>query len=110
MLSLYCRTQTLCFVIICSAEDLLTLNSDKFRMVHKVDGNPQFDSRDWSMYSNILKLCYFFTSCKKCHDVILCIILSNCFTSTIIVMGLIYHIILLSSYPHFGSYSQKITP
>ena len=24
-------------------------------MVHKVDGNPQLDSRDWSMYSNILK-------------------------------------------------------
>ena len=24
-------------------------------MVYKVDGNPQIDSRDWSMYSNILK-------------------------------------------------------
>ena len=24
-------------------------------MVYKVDGNPQLDSRDWSMYSNILK-------------------------------------------------------
>ena len=23
-------------------------------MVYKVDGNPQLDSRDWSMYSNIL--------------------------------------------------------
>ena len=54
MLSLYCRTQNTCFVIICSAEDLLTLNSNKLRMVCKVDGNPQLDSRDWSMYSNIL--------------------------------------------------------
>ena len=42
--------------IICSAEDLFTLNSNKFRMVYKVDGNPQLDSRDWSMYSNILKM------------------------------------------------------
>ena len=25
-------------------------------MVYKVDGNPQFDSRDWSMCWNILKL------------------------------------------------------
>ena len=25
-------------------------------MVYKVDGNPQLDSRDWSMYSNILKV------------------------------------------------------
>ena len=24
-------------------------------MVYKVDGNPQLDSRDWSMYSNILE-------------------------------------------------------
>ena len=40
--------------MICSAEDLFILNSNKFRMVYKVDGNPQFDSRDWSMYSNIL--------------------------------------------------------
>ena len=55
MLSLYCRTQNTSFVIICSAEDLLTLNSNEFRMVYKVDGNPQLDSRDWSMYSNILK-------------------------------------------------------
>ena len=31
------------------------MNSNKFRMVYKVDGNPQLDSRDWSMYSNILK-------------------------------------------------------
>ena len=30
------------------------MNSNKFRMVYKVDGNPQLDSRDWSMYSNIL--------------------------------------------------------
>ena len=55
MLSLYCRTQTLYFVIICSAKDIVPLNSNKFRMVYKVDGNPQLDSRDWSMYSNILK-------------------------------------------------------
>ena len=41
--------------MICSAEDLFTLNSNKFRMVYKVDGNPQLDSRDWRMYSNILK-------------------------------------------------------
>ena len=26
----------------------------KFRIVYKVDGNPQLDSRDLSMYSNIL--------------------------------------------------------
>ena len=38
--------------MICSAEDLFTLNSNKFIMVYKVDGNPQLDSRDWSMYSN----------------------------------------------------------
>ena len=49
------EVKTLYFVIICSAEDLLTLNSNKFRMVYKVDGNPQLDSRDWSMYSNIFK-------------------------------------------------------
>ena len=42
--------------MICSAEDLFTLNSNKFRMVYKVDGNPQLDSRDWSMYSNIFKI------------------------------------------------------
>ena len=55
MLSLYCRPQNTLFRIICSTEDLFTLNSNKFRMVYKVDGNPQLDSRDWSMYSNILK-------------------------------------------------------
>ena len=55
MLSLYCRNQTLYFVVICFAEDLFTLTSNKFRMVYKVDGTPQLDSRDWSMYSNILK-------------------------------------------------------
>ena len=54
MLSLYCQLKTLYFVFICSAEDLFTLTSNKFRMVDKVDGNPQLDSRDWSMYSNIL--------------------------------------------------------
>ena len=31
------------------------LTSNKFRMVYKVDGNPQLYSSDWSMYSNILK-------------------------------------------------------
>ena len=40
MLFLYCQTQTIYFVIIFSAEDLFTLNSDKFRIVYKVDGNP----------------------------------------------------------------------
>ena len=55
MLSLYCRTQNTYFVITCSAEDLPTLNSNKFRMVYQVDGNPQLDSRDWSMHSKILK-------------------------------------------------------
>ena len=54
MLSLYAKH--FIFVIICSAEDLFTLNSNKFRGVYKVYGNPQLDSRDWSMYSNILKL------------------------------------------------------
>ena len=42
------------FVFICSAEDLSTLTSNEFRMVYKVDGNSQLDSRDWSMYWNIL--------------------------------------------------------
>ena len=56
MLSLYCRTQyTLFFVIISSDEDLLTLNSNKVRMVHKVDGTPQLGSHDWRMFSNIFK-------------------------------------------------------
>ena len=55
MLSLYCRSQNTLFRFICSVEDLFTLNSNKFRMVHEVDGNPQLDSRDWSMYSNTLK-------------------------------------------------------
>ena len=31
----------------------------KFRMVYKEDGNPQLDSLDWSMYSNILKVPWF---------------------------------------------------
>ena len=48
--------KTLHFVFICFAEDLFTLTSNKFRMVYKVAGNPQLDSRDWSMYSNILKV------------------------------------------------------
>ena len=46
MLSLYCRTQNTFFVFICSAEDLFTLNGNKFRMVFKVDGNPKLDSSD----------------------------------------------------------------
>ena len=48
------------YFVICSAEDLFTLNSNKFRMVYKVDGNPQLDICDWSMYSNILKLIHNF--------------------------------------------------
>ena len=44
------KFKTLYFVFLCSAEDLFTLISDKFRMVYKVDGNPQLDSHDWSMY------------------------------------------------------------
>ena len=47
--------KTLYFIIICSAEDVFILNSNKFRMVYKVDGNPQLDFCDWSTYSNILK-------------------------------------------------------
>ena len=43
------------FVFMCFAEDIFTLTSNKFRMVYKVDGNSQLDSRDWSMYLNILK-------------------------------------------------------
>ena len=55
MLSLYCRTRNTLFRFICSAEDLFTLTTNKFRMVYEVDGNPQLDSRNWSMYSNSLK-------------------------------------------------------
>ena len=54
MLSLYCRTKKTLFRFICSVEDHFTLTSNKFRMVYDVDGNPQLDSRDWSMYSKIL--------------------------------------------------------
>ena len=54
MLSSYCRNETFYFVFICSAKDLFRLTSNKFRIVYKVDGNLQADSRDWSMYSNIL--------------------------------------------------------
>ena len=42
-----------------SAEDLFTLTSNTFRMVYKVDGNPQLNSRDWSMYSNVIKILFF---------------------------------------------------
>ena len=53
--SLYtAELKTLYFVFICSVADLFTLTSNKFRMVYKLDGNPQFDLRDWSMYLNIL--------------------------------------------------------
>ena len=55
MLFYTAELKTLHFVI-CSAKDLFTLNSNKFRMVYKVDGNPQLDTCDWSMYSNILNL------------------------------------------------------
>ena len=41
------------------------MNSNKFRMVYKVDGNPQLGSRDWSMYSNILNR---FNSVQKATD------------------------------------------
>ena len=37
------------------AGDLFTLTSNKFRMVCKVDGNPQLDSGAWSLYVDILK-------------------------------------------------------
>ena len=52
MLFYTAKIKTLYFVFICSAEDLFALTSNKFRIVCKVDGNPQLDSRDWSMYSN----------------------------------------------------------
>ena len=54
--SLYTAELKTLYFVICSAEDLFTLNSNKFRMVYKVDGNPQLDTCDWSMYSNILKV------------------------------------------------------
>ena len=41
------------------------MTSNKFRMLYKVDGNPQLDSRDWSIYSNILK---FTLDASKFHD------------------------------------------
>ena len=47
--------KALYFVFNCFAEDLFKLISNKFRMVCKVDGNLQLDSRDWSMCSSILK-------------------------------------------------------
>ena len=46
--------KTLYCIIICSAEDLFTWNSNKFKIVYKVDGDPQHDSCDLSMCSNIL--------------------------------------------------------
>ena len=65
MLSLYCRTQNTLFHFYLLVEDLFTLTSNKFRMIYKVDGDPQLDSRDWSMYSNILKLITKYT----CYNV-----------------------------------------
>ena len=68
MLSLYCRTQNTLFRFYLPVEDLFTLTSNKFRMVYKVDGNPQLDPRDWSMYSNILKVTpTSFTKSARCH-------------------------------------------
>ena len=55
MLSLFCLNQNTRFFY-CFAEDLFTLTSNKFGMVCKEDGHPQLDSRDWSMYSNILNV------------------------------------------------------
>ena len=54
MLSLCCRSQNTLFRFIYSAVNVFTLTNNKFKMVKIVDGNPQLDSRDWSMYSNIL--------------------------------------------------------
>ena len=71
MLSLYCRTQNTLFPFKCSAEDLFTLTSKKFKMVYKVDGNLQLDSRDWSMYSNILKLMELFNFSLNILNIVL---------------------------------------
>ena len=60
MRSLYCRTQ---FVLFALLRIFITLTSNKFRMVYKVDGNPQLYSRDWSMYSNHLKLKNAYYTC-----------------------------------------------
>ena len=54
ILSLYRRNQNTLICFSCFAEDLFKLISSKFRMVCKVDGNLQLDSRDWSMYSSSL--------------------------------------------------------
>ena len=45
--------KTLYFVFSCFAEDLLTLTSNKFRMVCKVDKNSPLDSGDWSRCSDL---------------------------------------------------------
>ena len=39
-------------------------------MVYKVGGNPQLDSRDWSMYSNILNMgqLSFIFRCRKSNQ------------------------------------------
>ena len=55
MLSLCCRNQNTLFRFYLLCGRSFTLTSDKFRMVYKVDENPQLDSCDWRMYSSILK-------------------------------------------------------
>ena len=56
MLSLYKLLNSKHFIsLFALLRIFFTLNSNKFRMVYKVDGNPQLDTCDWSMYSNILK-------------------------------------------------------
>ena len=64
-------------------------------MVYKVDGNPQLDTCDWSMYSNILKsIVFYFLGdfgqalwIRSCHeDVILTRKSHNC-TGTAFVQG-----------------------
>ena len=49
MLSLHSGTQNTLFRYDLLCRGYFTLNSNKFRMVYNVDGNPQLDSRDWSM-------------------------------------------------------------
>ena len=67
-MSLYTAELKTLYFVICSAEDLFTLNSDKFRMAYKVDGNPQLDTCDWSMYSNILELAYVVLHVKGFYE------------------------------------------
>ena len=111
--SLYtAELKTLYFVIICSAEDLLILNSNKFRMIDKVDGNPQLDSCDWSMYSNILKSWLFSSEFLLYHSVqnLLFVFKTNCkkiaylnFFVTKVILRLTLSALQLSKY-HFVYY------